>query len=370
MSLFKKNALIAAMGIALSSSALVQADDHKMEVWLGMDHHIFDNRRAIDDDQGASIGLGYVLTENWTLEGVANGVGTETDSGGMDVDVRYYRLDALYNFARSGNWQPFMVGGAGEQGFELDDLNLEHKETALNFGFGSKYYLTEDWQLRGDVRAIHSLDEEDTDFAVGVGLAYLMGKTSSPKRIDSDGDTVTDDIDQCLNTPAGVAVDGKGCALDGDRDGVADYGDQCPNTVPGATVDVNGCAVEAKAVAKEMTDVSIELQVNFDYNKSIVKPQYMSEIKAVADFMSEHPNADVELAGHTDSRASDAYNQALSERRASAVAEVLVQEFNVESNRVSSRGYGEARPVADNDSGEGRAANRRVVADLKAQVEQ
>jgi OOP family OmpA-OmpF porin len=370
MGVLKKNALIIAMGFAFGGSALVQADDHKMEVWAGIDRHMFDNRRGVDDRLGKSVGLGYVLNENWTLEGVANDVNTNADFSGANTNVRYYRLDALYNFARNGSWQPFMVGGAGEQGFAVKGNPAgKHKETALNLGFGTKYYLTEDWQLRGDARVIHSLDEEDTDFVVGVGLAYLMGKSSTPKRVDSDGDTVYDDVDQCPNTPAGVAVDAKGCPLDGDRDGVFDYGDQCPNTVPGATVDVNGCAIEVKQVVKEMTDVSIELQVNFDYDKSVVKPEYMSEIKAVADFMGEHPSTDVELAGHTDSRASEAYNLGLSERRASAVARVLVQEFKIDSSRVSSRGYGEVRPVADNDSSEGRAANRRVVADLKAQVE-
>jgi len=368
MSLFNKNALIVAMGVAMSGGAFVQADDHKMEVWAGAAHHIFDDNRRIGDDQGVNVGLGYVLNENWTLEGVATGVNTDQDPNSVnDVDVRYYRLDALYNFARSGNWQPFMVGGAGQQGFDVEGAGGKDKETALNFGFGSKYYLSEDWQVRGDVRAIHSLDEEDTDFAIGLGLAYLFGGSSAPKRVDTDGDTVYDDVDQCPNTPAGIAVDSKGCPMDSDRDGVFDYGDQCPDSAPGATVDVNGC--EVKQAVKEMMDVSIELQVNFDYNKSLVKPEYMSEIKAVADFMTQYPATDVELAGHTDSRASEAYNQGLSERRAAAVASVLVQEFNIDSGRVSSRGYGEATPIADNETKDGRAANRRVVADIKTSVE-
>ena len=72
--------------------------------------------------------------------------------------------------------------------------------------------------------------------------------------------------------------------------------------------------------------------------------------------------------GHTDSIGSDAYNQKLSERRAQAVREVLVNQYGVESQRVDSVGYGEARPVADNSTEEGRQINRRVEAEVEAQV--
>ena len=72
------------------------------------------------------------------------------------------------------------------------------------------------------------------------------------------------------------------------------------------------------------------------------------------------------LEGHTDSVGTDAYNQRLSERRANAVREVLVNQYGVEAGRVDAVGYGESRPVADNATDAGRAINRRVEAEVEA----
>lgn len=108
--------------------------------------------------------------------------------------------------------------------------------------------------------------------------------------------------------------------------------------------------------------VTIELEVLFDTDKAIVKPNYYNEISEVADFMSQYPNTVVTIEGHTDSRASDSYNQALSQRRVDAVKSVLITEFGVTPDRLSAVGYGESKPRASNDTVEGRQLNRRVVA--------
>lgn len=361
---FNKKAILLALGVvgsAGSVSAIAEHHGHQYEAYLGAARHFIDGKRGIDNDTGVNLGLGYVVNETWTIEGVVNAFEADTEIGGFDVDGRHYRLDAVYNMARNGAWQPFLVGGAGDQGFDQSGGSND-RETALNFGGGAKYFLSDDWQLRGDLRAIHSLDEEATDYALGLGVAYLMGGSAAPQKLDSDNDTVEDSMDQCPNTPAGVAVDGKGCAIDSDRDGVFDYGDLCPDTPMGTSVDSEGCP---EKIAKT---VSIEMDVKFDTDSSVVKPQFMTEIKDVAEFMNAYAGTNVELAGHTDATASDAYNQALSERRAKAVAKVLVETFDVEAGRVSSSGYGESRPVAENSTREGRAANRRVVAEISAET--
>jgi outer membrane protein OmpA-like peptidoglycan-associated protein len=78
--------------------------------------------------------------------------------------------------------------------------------------------------------------------------------------------------------------------------------------------------------------------------------------------MKQYPQTTTTVEGHTDAIGSDAYNQGLSERRANAVRDVLVEQHGIDVNRVSAVGYGESRPVADNDSESGRAINRRVEA--------
>jgi outer membrane protein OmpA-like peptidoglycan-associated protein len=82
--------------------------------------------------------------------------------------------------------------------------------------------------------------------------------------------------------------------------------------------------------------------------------------------MGQYPQTTTVVEGHTDSVGSDVYNQKLSERRANAVRDVLVNQYGVGADRVNAVGYGEARPVADNATDSGRAVNRRVEAEVEA----
>lgn len=107
---------------------------------------------------------------------------------------------------------------------------------------------------------------------------------------------------------------------------------------------------------------TIDLEVLFDTDKHFVKEQYMTRIIEVAQFMRQYPNAVANIEGHTDSRASDSYNQALSQRRVDAVRRILIERFGIAPDRLNAVGYGESRPVASNATPEGRQLNRRVVA--------
>ena len=130
---------------------------------------------------------------------------------------------------------------------------------------------------------------------------------------------------------------------------------------------VEEVVVEEVAVAEPAEAVRVELDVKFDFDKAEVKQESYGDIKALADFMKQYPQTSTVVEGHTDSVGSDAYNQGLSERRASAVRDVLVNQYGVESSRVQAVGYGESRPVADNATADGRAINRRVEAEVEAQ---
>ena len=108
--------------------------------------------------------------------------------------------------------------------------------------------------------------------------------------------------------------------------------------------------------------VTINLQVLFDNDKSVVKPQYLRDLSTAAEFMQKYSDTTVVIEGHTDSNASDAYNIALSKRRAQAVKEVFINQFGISPARIQAVGYGESRPIASNTTAEGRQMNRRVVA--------
>ncbi|ESP62757.1 OmpA domain protein [Smithella sp. ME-1] len=112
--------------------------------------------------------------------------------------------------------------------------------------------------------------------------------------------------------------------------------------------------------------VTITLNVQFDTNKADVKEQYNDEIKRVADFMKEFPDTTAEIGGHTDNVASAEYNQKLSEKRANSVRQYLIDKFGIDGSRLTAVGYGLDKPVAGNDTEEGRQQNRRVEAVMEA----
>lgn len=168
----------------------------------------------------------------------------------------------------------------------------------------------------------------------------------------------------CLSPANGDSVYGNLLKLstlrDDDKDGVINKRDHCPNTPRKSQVDNNGCPSQSKSI------LSTELKILFDSGKYEVKPRFYSEIKKLADFLKENPGSEVRIEGYTDNIGNDQSNQILSYNRAMAIADILVDSFKISRSRVKAVGYGEERPIADNDTPQGRSKNRRVVAEVFA----
>jgi OOP family OmpA-OmpF porin len=182
---------------------------------------------------------------------------------------------------------------------------------------------------------------------------------------DSDGDGVCDELDNCPNTPVGCQVDAHGCPIDSDGDGVCDGLDKCPNTPAGTTVDKDGCPVvdREKQLEQELLDTGmIRLSnVNFDYDKATIRPDAYAVLDTVGRVLTKWPGLKIEIGGHTDSRGSDAYNRALSQRRAASVRAYLLAHFQqFKPAQITSKGYGESKPIAPNTSPANMQLNRRV----------
>lgn len=171
---------------------------------------------------------------------------------------------------------------------------------------------------------------------------------------DTDRDGVGDSRDKCPDTPAGIPVDANGCPPDSDGDGVPDYLDICPNTPPVTKVDDRGCPPM----------VSMDLYIEFDSDKSTVKEIYCDDIGKVARILDAYPQSKIGLEGHTDSTGPEEYNMGLSIRRANAVRDHMIKKHEIAPTRISTKGYGETRPVASNDTKEGLQKNRRVTAKI------
>ncbi len=99
--------------------------------------------------------------------------------------------------------------------------------------------------------------------------------------------------------------------------------------------------------------------IHFDYDLATIRPESMKIIRSVADMMKQHPDIQLSIEGHTDNTGSSSYNLKLSSARAAAVKEALGQ-LSIDQNRMLSKGYGEDKPIANNENEAGRANNRRV----------
>jgi OOP family OmpA-OmpF porin len=107
---------------------------------------------------------------------------------------------------------------------------------------------------------------------------------------------------------------------------------------------------------------TVNVLIEFDFNKAVIKPEYYPNVNAVGEFMQKYTSVDLTVEGHTDNVGKKPYNQKLSLRRAEAVKKYIVDKFGIDPRRIKSVGYGESRPVDTNKTPEGRYHNRRVQA--------
>jgi len=295
--------MLATGALTLGAGAAV-ADEGQFYIAPGLQWLDFDADRMLDNETGFTLGLGYDFTNR--LSGEINVFDMELDGTGPDEDLFQYRFDLLYSFERQlGTFTPFIVGGAGHNDFS------QNEETVWDAGVGVKYQINENLALRTAFRKFWGMDEHMHDYGVDMALVYSFGgSTAAPAR-----------------PAAPVAAAPAAAPADADRDGVLDGSDACPDTPSTHRVDSRGCSIP---------------------------------VQEVADFLREHPDTVAALEGHTDSMGTDEYNQSLSQRRVDAVRQALIDQFGIAANRVRAQGFGEARPVASNDTADGRAQNRRV----------
>ncbi|WP_251358389.1 OmpA family protein [Kangiella sp. TOML190] len=342
----------------------------------------FDLARNLKDQDSTGLSIGWMLNKNWAIEGTytylddVNKFPSNFEPGSGVSDIETYGLDFIYNdthWLGNTTTSPFLKFGMGKHNVTTDHpwlfpSQIEEDEF-IKLGVGIQHFASKHAFIRAGVDFLDGDEDlgDDRHFYFGVG--YFFGSThyDSPAKVeqpkqapkDSDGDGVMDADDRCPGTPAGAKVDAYGCPVDSDGDGVYDYQDACPNTPAGAKVDEKGCQVKAEKVV-------VDMRLNFDTNMYAIKPEMVSEIAKVAEFLRQFPNVEAQIQGHTDSVGSSNYNQGLSERRANSVVDYLASNFGIDKARLTGVGYGEERPIADNATAEGRALNRRAEANLES----
>jgi outer membrane protein OmpA-like peptidoglycan-associated protein len=188
-----------------------------------------------------------------------------------------------------------------------------------------------------------------------------------PVTSDRDGDGVVDLQDKCPDDPEDLdhLQDADGCPeKDADSDGVLDVRDACP-LVPGieqGDPKRDGCSTRAPqklVVEADKGELRLLEPVQFETGTAAIKPSSFPLLDEVVGVMTDAPDIRLAVHGHTDSRGSAAYNRELSRQRAAAVLKYLTDK-GVAVGRVEAQGFGPDKPIASNDTDQGRAANRRV----------
>ncbi len=315
-----KNTLGVVIGslVATTSLNVLAQGQGAVEVEGFAKKEFFDSARDFDNT-GTLFGgsVGYYLTDDVELRLGYDEVHNARADDGRNIKGSNTALDALYHFNAPGDSiRPYVSAGFSDQSIGQNGAGGRNGSTFANLGGGAKMYFTENFYARAGVEAQYNIDQGDTEWAPSVGIGFNFGGGSKP----------------------------------------------APVVEPAPIVE------EVPPTPEPAETVRVELDVKFDFDKSKVKEESYSDIQNLADFMNQYPQTTTTVEGHTDSVGTDSYNQKLSERRATAVREVLVNQYGVGAERVDSVGYGETRPVADNATEAGRAINRRVEAAVEAQA--
>ncbi|KZN13878.1 OmpA family protein [Marinomonas sp. TW1] len=369
---FAKRTLISSLVAAASFSSIALAQPQSgFTITPSIGHYDMDNDRDEENDTAYSLGLGYQFDNPWAVEFVYLNADTESAQTGNKVDVDQYRLDGLYHLPNVSryNLTPYLAAGVGTTDFSTNaDNNVE-----INAGGGLKYAINDSLALRADFRLVNDVEDHHVDKVSSIGLQMTFGHKGNheasqemdfqPIDYDENVDQATDEMAD--TTPANEPE----TITEIEQPVITEDNPPMENTVeqeeplpePPVTADGTEPSLSEQA-AVVAAQPPIKLNIQFASNQTQVPQKFYPEVEKLATFLMENPNTTVVIEGHTDDTGAASYNQKVSEERANAIADVLVEIFGIPENRVSAIGYGEDKPLFDNDSAEHRQANRRVVA--------
>ena len=346
--------------IALSTPALAQIQPGAYSLSPFVGGFWFEGNQDLKPMPVYGLRLGKDFTKNWGAELVFDYVNTKYRSTDSRTNVYNYRIEALYHFMPDSKLVPFLAAGVG--GMSIDSKGDEADKTRFTpaYGAGLKYFITDWLALRADVRHVLGLGSVYNNLEYGLGLTFYFGGAKPAAAPVVAAKPAEEPRKPEAAAPAVVAAPP---VVDSDNDGVPDSRDKCPGTPAGVAVDKDGCPIPIPP-----EKVSMTLAIQFDSGKADIKSKYHEEIGKVADFLKKYPKATGTIEGHTDNVGKAAMNQKLSLQRAESVRNYIVQKFGIDPARLSAKGYGMTRPIADNKTAEGREKNRRIEANFDVMV--
>ncbi len=342
-------------------------------------------------------GSSYIDYENKKGQGLGARIDRLQDEAGVDSTWAVGLTgDVLFHFTPWKRVDPYFTLGAAAIKFGDDFEENDDADIGLRGGGGVLYNINDAWGVRADFRgSVAGISEKGTvNSILDVGVRYVFGANIPPAFTvaggvkDSDADGLTDEEELRIGTdPFHPDTDKDGLGdfdevrkyltdplnPDTDYDGLKDGAEVFHYTTDPKLRDTdNGGVADGHEVMEDGTDPRaghggddlqlFELNIQFDYNQAIIKPQYFKDLDVIAKVLTRDAGATARIEGHAD-RLKDSkrdYNQVLSERRAKACLDYLADKAAIERSRMMAVGYGFDRPKAANDKINGNPVNRRV----------
>jgi OmpA-OmpF porin, OOP family len=342
-------AVLMLMVIATTGYAQVRAGSVNVTPSIGM--YLFEGNEDMERMlPTVGLRLGYNFTKYIGIEGYANYGKSEWKLfvSKPTVDVLGYGVDCIFNLMPNSKLVPFLAIGVGgihySHGSEDTTDDRRDKFTA-DYGYGLKYYLTDNFAFRLDIRHVMPFDNMHNNMLVSGGLNFAFGG-AKPAPVYSAP----------APEPEPVMEQAK------PQEEAAPVVEEKPQEAAAPIVEEVKAQPQTR-VAQEIEEKGrATLEVLFDTNKATIKKNYAKDVDSLADVMKKHPDLNVTIEGHTDNVGKAAYNKKLSQKRADAVKKYMVTKGGIDAKRLKAVGYGLEKPVASNKTKAGRAKNRRVEA--------
>jgi len=337
--------------LPLSARSEIRAGSFEVGPFAG--YNFFQGNQNLENRPIFGLRLGYNFTKHWGIEAAGEFIRTSVDDRSrtnitegqfgspMDrVDLILYHLDAVYHFIPEGKLNPFVVVGFG--GAHYDPVISTKDMAAFNVGVGAKYSLTDNIALRVDLKdyiVTEIMQSTYHNFGVTVGITFAFGggkAKPAPAPVARYERTPEPRPEPRPIPPPPLPPP----PLPPPR-----AEEKVIIVVAEPMVEEKVVAVVAETKVEEKIIVLAFEDIHFDFDKSTLKPEAQAVLKRNIQLLKDNPKAKVRIAGYTSASGTEAYNQKLSERRAKAVQEYLINEGIITPGRLSTIGYGEKNPA-------------------------
>ncbi|MDR3393305.1 MAG: OmpA family protein [Sulfuriferula sp.] len=319
---------LVAISCALMAGQAVAADmDTRIYLAPNVNYTFADSDWGVDDAFGFGVALGKPVSESFNLELNANYASHSHKAGSGNsgsLDNVGLSVDALYFFNRNPDFAPYLVAGIG---------GLNSRATGLN----------------------------ETNFAANAGVGFMKMFNGVGFRSDVRY-RYTDNVGSNPGINPGDWIVSAGLVIPLGAAPVAPAPEPAPAPAPyvAPAPAPEPAPAPQPEVARPAAHTKIVLEgTNFDFNKATLRPTGKMKLDENVKTLTQYPDINVEISGHTDSIGSPKYNMKLSEKRAETVKKYM-ESKGIAASRMTTKGYGETKPIASNKTKAGRAENRRV----------